>query len=106
MIDSLLIRSDYQMSKLIFEEHVSKDDLNMTQYIELVEKEKALQGIVALLFITGFLLFISSVALALWFNKLTLFIWLIIAFPTAVFTFTYFKWIKKYTSLVKSYKKE
>lgn len=91
----------------VYKAQFSKEQLNELKASEarnLKEKENTLTGIVAFGLVTSFLLFALLIAMFLWFNKVTIFLTIIVAFPF-VLTYAFYIMIQKeYKSLINDYK--
>jgi fatty acid desaturase len=97
------------MKKNVYEQYFSQEqlyDLKASQISELREREQALTFTVFISIFLTFATFILLVALFLWFNKLTIFLYVIVFVPNILVYVIYYKLITKHLKTINFYKRE
>lgn len=96
------------MKEKIYKEYLSKqqfDNLKASEIREFEKQEESIINLAVAHLLSIFVIFVLLLALILWYNKLTIFLF-VIALPIAIlFSFSYFKTTSKYKNELKEYKK-
>lgn len=94
------------MSLNFYRKHLSEQQMNNLKASEIRDFEKQEEAIMSLAItyiLSMFVLFIFLAAMVLWFNKFTIFLFVIALPPTIMFSFSYFKSASKYKKKLKEF---
>lgn len=93
--------------RTMYGKYFSNDEvghLKASDIRSLTETERAVTGVMIVGILLSMVFFITLVALILWFNKLTIFLSIIIGVPTLLVCFLFVKGVKAYDKKVKNIK--
>jgi drug/metabolite transporter (DMT)-like permease len=91
------------MSKPLYESRFSKDELynlKASECSKLKENEVGLTVVVGMMMILTFVMFVMLVALFLWFNKVTIFLSIVMGALTLIMYWLYYKGYVRYKALI------
>lgn len=95
------------MSKRLYEDFLGESrisEMKASEINELWEKEKAVLGLTMLLWVLVFVNFVLFVALVLWTNKFTTFLFIVTFIPTIFLIVVGRKMTKEYKKKLETYK--
>ena len=94
------------MAMNLYRKYLSKErimELKASEIRDFEQEEESIMTLAAAYLFSAFVLFISLAGMVLWFNKITIFLFVIVLPPTALFGFSYFNAASKYKSKLKEF---
>ena len=88
-------------TKYLSEEQIS--NLKASEIRDFEEEEVTIGSLAIAYLLSTFLSFVLLAAMILWFNKFTIFLFVIVLPPTILFCISYFKTLKKYKKKLKEF---
>lgn len=97
------------MSVNFYRKRLSKEqisNLKASEIRDFEQQEESIMSSAITYLLSTFMLFVLLAAMILWFNKFTIFLFVIWLPPTALFCFSYFKTASKYKKKLKEFEQK